>query len=46
MAHPPMAHLVLPKDTTGHHVILKATMVLPNKDRHSLKTKLVQNNLI
>merc|ERR1712051_867163 len=41
-----MAHLVLPKDTTGHHVILKATMVLPNKDRHSLKTKLVQNNLI
>merc|ERR1712037_91798 len=46
MAHPPMAHLVLPKDTTGHHVILKATTVLPNKDRHSLKTKLVQNNLI
>merc|ERR1712110_569640 len=46
MAHPPMAHLVLPKDTTGHHVILKATMVLPNKYRHSLKTKLVQNNLI
>jgi hypothetical protein len=27
-------------------VILKATTVLPNKDRHSLKTKLVQNNLI
>merc|ERR1712051_422259 len=46
MAHPPMAHLVLPKDTMAHHVILKATMVLPNKDRHSLKTKLVQNNLI
>jgi len=46
MAHPPMAHLVLLKDTMAHHVILKATMVLPNKDRHSLKTKLVQNNLI
>merc|ERR1739847_58961 len=46
MAHPPMAHLVLPKVTTAHHVILKATMVLPNKDRHSLKIKLVQNNLI
>merc|ERR1712210_378144 len=51
MAHPPtvhlpMAHLVLPKDTMAHHVILKATTVLPNKDRHSLKTKLVQNNLI
>merc|ERR1712228_884207 len=46
MAHPLMAHLVLPKVTTAHHVILKATMVLPNKDRHSLKIKLVQNNLI
>merc|ERR1711971_1530947 len=46
MAHPPMAHLVLPKVTTAHHVILKATMVLPNKDRHSLKIKLVRNNLI
>jgi len=46
MAHLPMAHLVLPKVTMAHHVILKATTVLPNKDRHSLKTKLVQNNLI
>merc|ERR1711971_374490 len=46
MAHPPMAHLVLPKVTTARHVILKATMVLPNKDRHSLKIKLVRNNLI
>ena len=46
MAHPPMAHLALPKVTMAHHVILKATMVLPNKDRHSLKIKLVQNNLI
>merc|ERR1712210_405616 len=46
MAHPPMAQLVLPKATMAHHVILKATTVLPNKDRHSLKTKLVQNNLI
>merc|ERR1711971_812015 len=46
MAHPPMAPLVLPKVTTAHHVILKATTVLPNKDRHSLKIKLVQNNLI
>merc|ERR1712037_66842 len=46
MAHLPMAHLALPKVTMGHHVILKATMVLPNKDRHSLKIKLVQNNLI
>jgi hypothetical protein len=44
MAHPPMAHL--PKVTRDHHVILKATMVLPNKDRHSLKIKLVQYNLI
>merc|ERR1711981_251940 len=34
-----MAHLVLPKVTTAHHVILKATTVLPNKDRHSLKIK-------
>jgi len=46
MAHPPMAHLVLPKVTMAHHVILKANTVLPNKDRHSLKIKLVQNNLI
>jgi hypothetical protein len=47
MAHSPMAHLVLPKVTTAHHVILKATMGLPlNKYRHSLKIKLVQNNLI
>merc|ERR1711936_457387 len=42
MAHPPMAHLVLPKVTMAHHVILKANTVLPNKDRHSLKIKLVQ----
>merc|ERR1712172_73633 len=47
MAHPPtvhlpMAHLVLLKVTMAHHVILKAITVLPNKDRHSLKTKLVQ----
>ena len=51
MAHPPMAHLpmahpALPKVTMAHHVILKANMVLPNKDKHSLKIKLVQNNLI
>merc|ERR1711934_371851 len=37
MAHPPTVHLPM-----AHHVILKATTVLPNKDRHSLKTKLVQ----
>jgi len=47
MALPPMAHLVLPKVTTAHHVILKGTMALPlNKDRHNLKIKLVQNNFI
>merc|ERR1712161_142227 len=42
MALPPMAHLVLPKVTIAHHVILKATMALPlNKDLHNLKIKLV-----
>jgi len=34
-AHLPMAHLALPKATMAHHVILKATMVLPNQDRHA-----------
>merc|ERR1711935_227421 len=42
MAHPPMAHPVLPKVTMAH-VIPKATMALPlNKDRRNLKIKLVQ----
>merc|ERR1711935_558224 len=46
MAHPPMAHPVLPKVIMAH-VIPKATMALPlNKDRRNLKIKLVQNNFI